>query len=342
VQFGWTRERADRTLLVLACAGTFYCLFGLVSHLAAPGRLLWLDAAYPDAVTATFVNRNTFATYAGITMVTLIALVTNLYRRAAEQGGGRRTRTVSNIIDATAGRAGLLLLAIVVTLAALFMSTSRGGVMASLVAVLFFAAMFAWRGWRQGGKVSFAVLGVSLVFLPVSLVVFGSSFVERLDRSGLESESRLPAYSIVWDSIKDSPLVGFGYGTFRSVFPMYRDQRLGVWGSWDKAHNTYLELAQGLGLPVAAIFVLAVVLVFVRVTRGAVGRRRFATSAFVASCATVLVGLHALVDFSLQIQAVALTWTALLGLGFAQSFSTRSSQSKPVGATAPRPAEWIR
>jgi hypothetical protein len=37
----------------------------------------------------------------------------------------------------------------------------------------------------------------------------------------------------------------------------------------------------------------------------------------------VIVGLHAFVDFSLQIQAVALTWVALLEAGTAQSWSSK-------------------
>jgi hypothetical protein len=47
----------------------------------------------------------------------------------------------------------------------------------------------------------------------------------------------------------------------------------------------------------------------------------------VATSATVIVALHSFVDFSMQIQAVALTWTALLGAGVAQSWSSRVDTS---------------
>ena len=43
----------------------------------------------------------------------------------------------------------------------------------------------------------------------------------------------------------------------------------------------------------------------------------------VAAAVSFLVGIHALVDFSLQIQAVALTFMAVLGAGVAQSESSR-------------------
>ena len=43
----------------------------------------------------------------------------------------------------------------------------------------------------------------------------------------------------------------------------------------------------------------------------------------VATSVAILVGVQALVDFSLQIQAVTLTFMALLGAGVAQSESSR-------------------
>jgi hypothetical protein len=43
----------------------------------------------------------------------------------------------------------------------------------------------------------------------------------------------------------------------------------------------------------------------------------------VGASVSVLVGSHALVDFSLQLQAVAITYMALLGVGVAQSESSR-------------------
>ena len=46
----------------------------------------------------------------------------------------------------------------------------------------------------------------------------------------------------------------------------------------------------------------------------------------IAASVSVLVGAHALIDFSLQIQAVALTYMAVLGAGVAQA-----SEPSPVG-----------
>jgi hypothetical protein len=47
------------------------------------------------------------------------------------------------------------------------------------------------------------------------------------------------------------------------------------------------------------------------------------TPACVAASVAVLLGVDSLVDFSLQIQAIAITFMALLGAGVAQSESSQ-------------------
>ncbi len=54
-----------------------------------------------------------------------------------------------------------------------------------------------------------------------------------------------------------------------------------------------------------------------------VTRQEHVTFPRVAVACASLVGVHAFVDFSLQIEAVALTFAALLGAGVAQSESSR-------------------
>ena len=144
----------------------------------------------------------------------------------------------------------------------------------------------------------------------------------------LNSADRLAVYKLTMLSILDAPWKGFGYGTFEYVFPMYRDNSLSPYAFWDKAHNTYLEIIQGLGIPIAALFLLMLLLLALRCGHAALTRKSSATAPLVATAATVIVALHSFVDFSMQIQAVALTWTALLGAGVAQSWSSRIDTSK--------------
>ena len=72
-----------------------------------------------------------------------------------------------------------------------------------------------------------------------------------------------------------------------------------------------------------SMLVACVLLFMLRCVRGATTRQENVTVPRVAASAACLVGVHALVDFSLQIQAVTLTFMAVLGAGVAQSESSR-------------------
>jgi hypothetical protein len=92
---------------------------------------------------------------------------------------------------------------------------------------------------------------------------------------------------------------------------------------WQMAHDTYLEVFQGLGLLFGSMLVASVVLLALRCIKGATTRQQNEVIPCVAASVAFLLGVHALVDFSLQIQAVAITFMALLGAGVAQSESSR-------------------
>ena len=156
-----------------------------------------------------------------------------------------------------------------------------------------------------------------------AFLAYGDVFVGRLDSVAQDAGGRLAAYHIAIASIRDAPILGFGYGTFPDVFPMYRDGSVGLMGTWDKAHNTYLEVFQGLGLAFGGALLAGIGLLFWRCAQAAILRRRTSTVPIVAVAASVLLGVHAFVDFSLQIQSITLIWSALLGAGVAQSWSSR-------------------
>jgi O-antigen ligase len=135
----------------------------------------------------------------------------------------------------------------------------------------------------------------------------------------------MAVYTITTRSIFDAPVLGYGYGTFADVFPMFRDHSVGTWGKWQMAHDTYLEVFQGLGLLFGSMLVASVVMLVLRCAKGARMRQASETLPCVAAGVAFLLGVHALVDFSLQIQAVAITFMALLGAGVAQSESSRAA-----------------
>ena len=91
----------------------------------------------------------------------------------------------------------------------------------------------------------------------------------KIAQQGFGDESRMAVYMITMRSILGAPLLGYGYGTFADVFPMFRDQSVSTWGQWQMAHNTYLEVFQGLGLLFGSMLVASVVLLVLRCVKGA-------------------------------------------------------------------------
>jgi O-antigen ligase len=318
-------QRAHWTVQAVAIIGIAYAIYGVVAFFEFPGTILWFPKiAYNDSVTATFVNRNSYATYVGIGLVAALACTFSVYVRSANLVGRSALRRAISFVAATAGPAGWWLVGSFILGLALVRTGSRGGILASVAGIVALIVLTTMRG-RNVIAGTATLLG--LLATGVAIFVFGDFFAGRLLALGFNAADRLAVYKLTIISILDAPWKGFGYGTFEYVFPMYRDNSLSPIGVWDKAHNTYLEIIQGLGIPIAALFFAMLLILVVRVGRAALTRRSSASAALVATSATVIVALHSFVDFSMQIQAVALTWTALLAAGVAQSWSSRLDTS---------------
>ena len=104
---------------------------------------------------------------------------------------------------------------------------------------------------------------------------------------------------------------------------MFRDQSLSTYETWAMAHNTYLEVFQGLGILFGSMLVASIVLLARRCVKAAMTRQQNEMIPCVAAAIAFLVGAHSLIDFSLQIEAIGVTFMAVLGAGVAQSESSR-------------------
>jgi O-antigen ligase len=230
---------------------------------------------------------------------------------------------IASIIETT-GKSALYLGIAFVILVALLLTGSRGGVMATGVGLVVLAVMT----FRREAKRMTAPLGIIAIAVPLLLITgmlwtFGDIFLVNVSERGISDNERVSVYLITLRSILDAPLLGHGYGTFADVFPMYRDRSVSIQDAWAQAHDTYVEIFQGLGVVFGSMLLVSMLLLVIRCAKGATVRKTDATVPRVAVASACLVGVHALVDFSLQIQAVALTFVALLGAGFAQSESSR-------------------
>ena len=307
-------ERARWLIWCVIGIGALYAAFGLASLGFLHGRV-FAEQGPGKFVKSTFVNQNHYVTFAGITLIAAVGAILRIYRQELSQTGRHWGLKIAAMIETTGGKAAVLLALAFVILAALMFTGSRGGIVATALGVfaLFVMNVGRTKSLNESLLLSFAALVVVVGFFGFSDVVVG-----RITERGLSDQGRPAVFILTVKSILSAPLFGLGYGTFSSAFPIFRDDSVSIQGFWDKAHDTYIEIFQGLGLLFGAILIASVAVLVFDCLKAAIKQKRAATIPAIAASVSFLVGAHALIDFSLQIQAVTLTYMAVLGAGVAQ------------------------
>jgi O-antigen ligase len=348
-QYGRSVAFARATVKALAAAGLVYAAYGLYVYASGLNLVLWLPRpCCRGDLTSTFINRNHYAPYAGIGLLCALGLIlTTLPKDGSALGRpGSRPRLV-----ATLARSWWRALAAALLAVAVVLTHSRGGLLAT---VLGLTTLMLTLG--AVGVVSRQTLQVCAILVAMgggaTVYLVGGQTIQRFEDlvDDLEVASqvadedagslrprelrRLDVYDRVWAALADAPVTGTGFGTFPDAFRWHQGA---VGGFFDYAHNTYLEAAMELGVPVACALLAAVAGAVCLCIQGLRERRRHRLYPALAVSSAVLLGSDALFDFSVQIPAVAITFAALLGMGCAQSFrqvrrETRTRRSLPEAA----------
>jgi O-antigen ligase len=198
--------------------------------------------------------------------------------------------------------------------AGLMFSASRGALAATAIAFLLIggAGMLA-RGRRsREGR----VLPLAFVLAATAVAWLGmESLNSKLTESGLTSDREIVRHA-TYPMIVDRPWFGSGAGTFRFLFPLYKDARLAR-AYYDHPHNEPLELLAEQGVVGFALLAGGLGVAWFR-NLAAFARRRqplMRGVLFGSLMGTGALLLHGLVDFNLHIPANAAYFSVLLGLG---------------------------
>lgn len=272
--------------------------------------------AYASSATATFVNRNTYAFYAGIGLAANLAA---LIRRVAVDDDTRATedprRLLRSALERMFGSASLFLLGVVVTGMALALTQSRAGVTTGVAGASITAGLYLFRR-RGGARLLVGVLAILAVGVGTATL---SRLLGRIADVGFSSTGRYEIYGLILGALREAPWIGVGMGAFQEAFrPLVGAEFALV--DVDHAHNVYLEHAFELGAPAAVVLWLAIGMITLRILRGARRRRRTLAAPCFAAGVAAAGALHGLVDFSLQTPAVAALFAMVLGAGWSQSW----------------------
>jgi O-antigen ligase len=302
------REETDRKnfAVTLIGFGALYAFFALAQSLTSEGKFFWVyTPRFHGAIYGSYVNHDH---YAGLMEMLLpFPLVVSLGHRL--RGGKRALVAFSAILMAST----------------IFLSGSRGGMLSFVVEIAAFAALTLVQ--KRNSRVALGLIAVSVLVLTFLVFVGKGQVLGRLGDLGP---------GIRWNMSKDClrmfshrPLLGWGLGTFPTVYPAYRSFYTNLFVN--EAHNDYAQLLVETGLLGFAVALWFLVRLY---QRGLPTSDRWELRWDAAVSLAALLGctgilFHSFVDFNLQIPANAALFYVLCGLA-ASPFAkvSRSGRSR--------------
>ncbi|WP_143046891.1 O-antigen ligase family protein [Bradyrhizobium erythrophlei] len=321
VVLGANRALARGLLRAVAVAGLLYAILGIFTFAIDPTRIYLLHEkqAHLEWLTSPFVNRNTAGIYYGCCALIWLLYGCELIERHWPSRRTSLPRLLARLDMPARRRLAGHASGWLTCLLAMFLTGSRGGVGISLLAAVVAAAIFfRSRMPRRYGLIMALCVG-SLVALAL-LQLLGGGVGARFSTIGLSDEGRFSTYRATLRMIWDHPWLGDGFGSFEWVYPAHRTDDISLRGTWNRAHNSWLELAPDGGMLMAGAVMIALLAAFGVLAHGVRTRGRDVIVPLAALCASAAGALHSMIDFPLQITGYAVVIAALLGAGLSQSF----------------------
>lgn len=301
-----TGARDDRARYAIRLTLAAGAVFGLWAFFGAVTGAVYQSQG--RRLEAHFLSPNTAGTLFGILLVLGIAELAAVLRSRE----GRRDQ----LGVAAPG------LAILIFATCLLDTASRGATLSTLGALGVFGALQLWMGRLKPSRGVLAALGGLAAFALVVAVV-GDNLLDRAFHGSESAAGRLDIWRPHWDAFLDSPLFGYGLGSFDTVNKMITDDSniVALWNIHG-AHNVYLHWLEEAGLIGAAPMFACIGALMLLTLRGLRQRSRMIglISALLAVDALVL--LHGITDIGLQVPSLVGFWAWLLGLQVSLSQSS--------------------
>jgi tetratricopeptide (TPR) repeat protein len=292
------RRRARRLLKLIAWAGFSVALIGFFSKLFVAKSILGFHpVAQGTFFFSTFVNPNHLAGFLGL--CSPVALGLGMSARE------RQDKALYGFMGVISG-------------VAVFMSLSRGGIVALLAGLAFLFVFIATRRARRLRHATLVQTSVAAVLILAGYLAYDTVISELKTLGDLEAvreETKVRSWGATFPMMADHPVVGIGKGAYQTVYPQYKT--IASDRTFTHAENQVLQLmvewGPGFGFLFIGMFILAFIL--------AVSRARQSLTMGGCLAGVFVVAVHNLVDFNLEIGGVALIFVLVLGVLSASPFS---------------------
>jgi tetratricopeptide (TPR) repeat protein len=312
------REPASikRLLRAIAIIGGGIAILALVQDVVGNGKIYWVVPTYDKngAYSGPFINHSHYGQFMNLSLGAVLGLLLVMLEEAF---AGRRVTParVARYLGSPAGKiVKLLLAALVLAAATIFLSLSRGAMISMLIAAAFTALVLSARRSLQGRGWIIMLMALG-AFICILYVGFEGVY-DRL--ATLRDPSQ--ASSGRWQIVKDItlawtkfPLLGVGLGTHEVVYPMFN--RSTTPGLAMHAENEYAQAAEETGLlgllPLVA-FGTMVAVSYVRNVKAA--SVPIHAAAYGLGFGLLAVLIHSLSDFGQHLPANAMLSATCCGL----------------------------
>lgn len=301
---------------VLVFSGFLLAATGIVHKLSGSDALFWFHhPRYGGTFMGSFSNRNHFAAYLNVMLGLAAGFFMAIWRTQEREGMPEKWRD-RLLWFSTENMSRLVLVgfSILVMASAIVISLSRGAIAALAAAI---AVVFAFGVRSRRSAFAAALIAAASVLMvmwlgwePVAArlgTIAGLARDPMANSRAIASWSALMLYGL-------SPVVGWGFGTFRHVFPMFQVSDL-FHGRFLHAHNDWLQLLAEGGLLGALLFFAVVAALgwpAVRWFRQAGPRGRAIAGGICLGLAAM--AIHSFVDYALRKPACSLLVSMSAGL----------------------------
>ncbi|MFA6637218.1 MAG: O-antigen ligase family protein [Candidatus Omnitrophota bacterium] len=229
---GWTTAKMKRFVYFAAGAVVLAGANGIVQYVTGTDLIRQRTLIPEDhlrRISSSFIHPNDFGAYL-VVMASLFVSMLLLKKNTLKQSG-------------------LFLIGLIVSVACLFLTGSRG-------AWMFFGAAFMTVGILKGRKAA----AIFIMILSAVFFLMPSETRERIYETVDFESGTAWERVMIWrgsvDMIKEHPVLGFGVNTFSKHFPDYKPE-----GYPDDryAHNCYLQMASEIGIVGAVFFMMFII-----------------------------------------------------------------------------------
>jgi O-antigen ligase len=319
-----SKRKLMRISTVIVFSGIFVTLLGIAQKVAEAPKIYWFweplfkkDASFFGP----FVNPNHFAGY----MEMVIPLSIGLFIVKWGNLSRDKLRGIREFFITVGNEEGckfiLFSFFIVLMVGALFLSSSRGGIISFSGSMTFLLLMIIKR--EKGRQNIFIIIGLLisvfslLIWMGIRPLIEEFSSIQDLSRD-YDIQYRFQNWKDAIKLSRDSPLFGVGLETFSSIFRKYKTLELQYYYLY--LENDYLQLLCEMGVFGFGIFLWFILSFFRKIGSGyskyeveGISSVRY-ISFYGCLTGVIAIMIHSFWDFNMHIPSNALLLSMLLGL----------------------------